>query len=73
MRLISNKDSVVGIEITVDELLTLRHCVVEALEALGETEFRIRVGAPRLEAERLLAELKEATRTSPPGMTRPGT
>jgi hypothetical protein len=43
-----------------DELLTLRHCVVEALEALGDDEFRIRTGGSKQAAEEVLAELKRA-------------
>ena len=54
-------DGVAIFHATVDEVLTPRHCVIEALEALGEAEFSIRTGAPKPEAERLLATLKRAS------------
>jgi hypothetical protein len=46
--------------VTEDELLTLYHCVVEALEALGDDEFRIRTGGAKPEAETVLQALRDA-------------
>lgn len=44
------------------EFLTLYHCVIEAREALGEDEFRIRTGGSKAEARVVLEELKVAWR-----------
>lgn len=53
------------LKVTYDELLPLRHGLSEALEALNNADdFRIRTGRPRHEAEALLDQLIEASRTS---------
>jgi hypothetical protein len=52
----------VALVVDEDELLTLRHCVIEALEALGDDEFRIRTGAPKATADAVLTSLKAAQR-----------
>jgi hypothetical protein len=45
--------------LSLDEVWTLRHCCVEALEAIGnEVEFKVRVGAPRSDAEEFVDGLK---------------
>ena len=49
------------IEATQADLLTLRLCILEALEALSAEEFQIRVGAPKSDAEGLLEELRRGT------------
>lgn len=50
------------IECSAEEVLTLRHCVIEALEALGDEEFLIRTGGAKQDAEALLVVLKQITR-----------
>lgn len=60
MRFLEVGDGVATAECSSDDLYTLYHCVVEALEALSDREFQIRVGAPKDDAERLLAALKRA-------------
>ncbi len=52
--------STITLVVDEDELLTLRHCVIEALEALGEEEFRIRTGGTKAAAEAVLIDLKLA-------------
>lgn len=55
-------DAAALLECSADEVLTLRHCVIEALEALSDEEFLIRTGGPKSGAESLLAVLKQVTR-----------
>ncbi len=50
-----------SLRVSADEVFTLRHCVIEALEALGDAEFLIRTGGPKAEAEGLLAVLKRVS------------
>lgn len=52
----------VALVVDQDELLTLRHCVIEALEALDDDDFRVRTGAPKATAEEVLTNLKAAQR-----------
>ena len=60
MRITDVDRGVANVACSSDDLYTLYHCVVEALEALSEREFEIRVGAPKSDAEDLLAPLKRA-------------
>ena len=57
----TDDDGFASLRVSADEVFTLRHCVVEALEALGEAEFLIRTGGPKAEAEELLATLKRVS------------
>ncbi|MGL5861637.1 MAG: hypothetical protein ACRCY9_10330 [Phycicoccus sp.] len=57
----TNLDGHVVLVVNADELLTLRHCVVEALEALGDREFLVRTGGTKRQAEEVLAALKRAS------------
>jgi hypothetical protein len=50
------------IELTEDEALTVRHCLLEALEALDEDEFRLRTGGMKSDAETLLVSFKRLNR-----------
>ncbi len=47
--------------LTTDELWTLRHCAIEAIEALGdsETEFHVRIGAYPSDVRPLIDQLKQ--------------
>ncbi|GAA3883072.1 hypothetical protein GCM10022275_33880 [Tessaracoccus defluvii] len=56
-----DNDGLVSLRLSADEVLTLRHCVIESLEALGEVEFLIRTGGPKVEAEELLTVLKRVS------------
>jgi hypothetical protein len=58
MRYEIRDDGDVSIVASADEVLTLKHCVVEALEALGDDEFLIRTGGPKVGAEKVLTLLK---------------
>jgi hypothetical protein len=60
MRFLEVGNGAATAECSSDDLYTLYHCVVEALEALSDREFQIRVGASKNDAERLLAPLKRA-------------
>ena len=59
MRYQITEDRNVSIDLTADEVLTLRHCVIEALEALGDDEFLIRTGGTKTDAEEVLSLLKQ--------------
>lgn len=54
-------EGLVCLQASPDEILTLRHCIIEALEALGDVEFSIRTGGPKAGAEELLETLKRIT------------
>jgi len=64
MDAVSRKGQYAEVQLSRDELLTLRHCVLEALEALSAEEFEIWVGVSRTAAEQILAELKLLTTNS---------
>jgi hypothetical protein len=61
------------LKLSTDDLWSLRHCAVEALEALGsnEVEFRVRVGATVADVEALVRDLKQVAKLTevdtPPG------
>ena len=57
----TRSDRLATVSANQDELLTLRHCLIEALEGLSEQEFEVRVGAPKASAEALLLDLKRLT------------
>ncbi|HEX5945961.1 MAG TPA: hypothetical protein VFY82_06765 [Acidimicrobiales bacterium] len=62
------------LKLTTDDLWSLRHCAVEALEALGtdEVEFRVRVGATVADVEALVRDLKRVAKLTQADGTPPG-
>lgn len=62
------------LRLTTDDLWSLRHCAVEALEALGtdEVEFRVRVGATVADVEALVCDLKRVAKLTQADGTPPG-
>jgi hypothetical protein len=58
-------EGLVSLQADADEVLTLTHCVIEALEALSETEFLIRTGGSKVQAEQLLTTLKRVSAELP--------
>ncbi len=46
------------VDLSSEEAVIIYLCIVEAMEALSETEFRARVGRPESEAKALAAQLK---------------
>jgi hypothetical protein len=56
--------STVALIATRREAQLLRHCVLEAIEALSDREFEFRVAAPKGDARRLLDELRPVARSS---------
>jgi hypothetical protein len=62
------------LRLTTDDLWSLRHCAVEALEAVGtdEVEFRVRVGATVADVEALVRDLKRVAKLTEADGTSPG-
>jgi hypothetical protein len=61
------------LKLSTDDLWSLRHCAIEALEALGsdEVEFRVRVGASVADVEALVRELKQVAKLTEAGSPPP--
>ena len=64
MEVLSTESGSAVLRLTTDDLWSLRHCAIEALEALArnEVEFRVRVGAPVSEVEELVQRLKDVAK-----------
>ncbi len=61
---ITKQNQLYHIVLSRDELKLLGHCVLEALDALGDDEFAARVGVEAPEARELLEQIIEAKRKS---------
>lgn len=59
---ISKEHEQYNILVSRDELKTLGHCLLEAMENLNEIDFKIRVGRSVSEVEALLEEIIKAYR-----------